>query len=86
MRLGRRMMTVKEINFEEAIIKLENEVKKLESGNMSLDDSIASFEEAVKLVRICNQKLENAERKIRLLTEGKDGVVTDVPFDTEDET
>ena len=57
-----------EINFEEAIFKLENEVKKLESGNMSLDDSIASFEEAIKLVRLCNQKLENAERRVRLLT------------------
>ena len=52
-----------EINFEQAILKLENEVKKLESGNMSLDDSIASYEEAVRLVRICNQKLENADIK-----------------------
>lgn len=74
-----------EINFEQAILKLENEVKKLESGNMSLDDSIASYEEAVRLVRICNQKLENAERRVRLLTEGKDGVVTDLPFDTDNE-
>ena len=82
---GRRMIAVKEINFEEAILKLENEVKKLESGNMSLDDSIASFEEAVKLVRLCNQKLESAERRVRLLTEGRDGVVTDIPFDAEDE-
>ena len=77
---------MKEINFEEAISKLENEVKKLEGGNMSLDDSIASFEEAVKLVRLCNQKLESAERRVRLLTEGRGGVVTDIPFDTEDET
>ena len=77
---------MKEINFEEAISKLENDVKKLEGGNMSLDDSIASFEEAVKLVRLCNQKLESAERRVRLLTEGRDGVVTDIPFDTEDET
>ena len=76
---------MKEINFEEAILKLENEVKKLESGNMSLDDSIASFEEAVKLVRLCNQRLESAERRVRLLTEGRDGVVTDIPFDAEDE-
>jgi exodeoxyribonuclease VII small subunit len=76
---------VTEINFEQAILKLENEVKKLESGNMSLDDSIASYEEAVRLVRICNQKLENAERRVRLLTEGKDGVVTDLPFDTDNE-
>lgn len=78
-------MTVNEINFEEAIIKLENEVKKLESGNMTLDESICAFEEAVKLVRLCNQKLENAERRVRILTENTDGTVTDLPFDTENE-
>ena len=77
---------MKEINFEEAIIKLENEVKKLEGGNMTLDESIRAFEEAVKLVRLCNEKLENAERKVRILTEGPDGTVTDLPFEQKDET
>lgn len=77
---------MKEINFEEAIAKLEGEVRKLESGNMTLDQSISAFEEAVKLVKLCNEKLENAERRVRLLTEGPDGTVTDVPFDSEDET
>lgn len=76
---------MKEINFEEAILKLENEVKKLESGNMTLDESISAFEEAVKLVRLCNEKLENAERRVRILTEATDGTVTDAPFDTDDE-
>ena len=75
-----------DMKFEDAIIKLEAEVKKLESGNMSLDDSIASFEEAVKLVKICNEKLECAQRRVRTLTESADGVVTDLPFDGEDET
>ena len=74
------------INFEEAISKLETEVKKLESGNMTLDQSIASFEEAVRLVKLCNEKLESAERKVRILTEGEDGTVTDIPFDSEYET
>ena len=74
-----------DFNFEEALKKLEDEVKRLESGNMSLDESIASFEEAVKLVRICNEKLEQAERKVALLTEMSDGTVTDVPFVVDDE-
>lgn len=77
---------MKEINFEEAMLKLEGEVKKLESGNMSLDESIASFEEAVKLVRVCNEKLECAQRRVRILTETADGNITDMPFDSEDET
>lgn len=77
---------MKNIDFESAILKLEAEVKRLESGNMSLDESIKSFEEAVKLVKICNEKLENAERRVRILTEGSDGSVTDMPFDTDNET
>lgn len=77
---------MKDMNFEEALAKLENQVKKLESGNMTLDDSISSFEEAVKLVKICNEKLEKAERRVRILTEGADGSITDMPFEGADET
>ncbi len=76
---------MKDINFEEAMIRLEGEVKKLESGNMTLDESIAAFEEAVKLIRVCNEKLENAERRVRILTESADGSITDLPFDISDE-
>ena len=72
-----------DINFEEAISRLEDEVKKLESGNMTLDESISAFEKAVNLVKVCNEKLDNAERKVRILVEGADGVVTDMPFDNE---
>lgn len=77
---------MKEMKFEDAMIKLESEVKKLESGNMTLDESIATFEEAVKLIGVCNKQLEKAERRVRLLTEASDGTVTDVPFDCSDET
>ena len=77
---------MKEMKFEDAIIKLEGEVKKLESGNMTLDESIAAFEEAVKLIGVCNKQLENAERRVRLLTETEDGSITDIPFDFNDET
>ena len=76
---------MKDMNFEEAIKKLESEVKKLEGGNMSLDESIDAFEEAIKLVKICNDRLENAERRVRMLTENVDGMVSDVPFDIDNE-
>ena len=76
---------MKDIIFEEAMLKLEGEVKKLESGNMTLDESIAAFEEAVKLIRVCNEKLENAERRVRVLTESSDGSITDLPFDIDNE-
>ena len=74
------------INFEEAMAKLESEVKKLESGNMSLDASITSFEEAVKLIALCNKHLESAEQRVRILTESADGCITDMPFVNNDET
>lgn len=77
---------MKNVKFEDAMIKLEGEVKKLESGSLTLDESIAAFEEAVKLIGVCNKQLENAERRVRMLTEGTDGSITDVPFDIDDET
>ncbi len=76
---------MKDMNFEEAMTKLEGEVRRLEAGNMSLDQSISAFEEAVKLVKVCNEKLENAERRVRILTESADGSITDLPFDADDE-
>lgn len=75
-----------DITFEEAMLKLESEVKKLESGSMGLDESIAAYEEAVKLIRVCNQKLDNAEHRVRILVESSDGSITDAPFDLGNET
>ena len=75
----------KEINFEEAISALEDKVKLLEGGNMSLDDSLSAFEEAIGLVKLCNEKLEKAEKRVRILVEDADGSVTDRPFINEDE-
>lgn len=77
---------MKNMKFEDAMIELESKVKKLESGSLTLDESITAFEEAVKLIRVCNKQLENAERRVRMLTEGNDGSVTDVPFEIENET
>ena len=75
----------KKISFEEAMLSLEDIVKKLESGNFTLDESIGAFEEAIHLVKICNEKLEAAEQKVRMLTEGENGIITDVPFVKEDD-
>lgn len=69
------------MKFEEAMTSLEDIVKKLESGSLSLDESLEAFEEAVRLVKLCNRKLESAEQKVRILTVGDDGAITDLPFD-----
>ena len=76
----------KEMKFEEALLLLEEKVRLLESGNMSLDESLSAFEEAIGLVKLCNERLETAEARVRILTESGDGTVTDMPFITADET
>ena len=70
----------KNIKFEEAIEKLDSIVSKLESGSVSLDESLALFEEGVGLIKLCNEKLDAAEQKVRILTESADGSISDAPF------
>ena len=48
-------------SFEESLENLENIVKELESGNVNLDDAINKYSEAMKLVKICEEKIKNAE-------------------------
>ena len=59
--------------FEEAIEGLEKIVERLESGELSLEDSLAAFEDGVRLIKVCNQKLTEVEKKIELLIKDKDG-------------
>ncbi len=59
--------------FEEAVEELERVVEQLESGELSLEDSLTAFENGVRLVKLCNQKLTEVERKIELLVKDKDG-------------
>ena len=62
-----------ELKFEEAIADLEQVVEQLESGDLSLEDSLAAFEQGVGLVRYCNQKLSEVEKKVELLVKDKQG-------------
>src|SRR5262245_2977571 len=59
--------------FESALEDLEQVVERLESGELSLEDSLAAFEKGVGLVKFCNQKLNEAEKKVELLVKDKDG-------------
>ena len=78
------MATKKEIKFEEALTRLEDSVRRLESSELTLDESLSVFEEAVALLKVCNKKLETAEQRVRILTEGADGSVSDAPFAVSD--
>ena len=65
--------------FEAAMARLEEIVHALESGNLSLDDSLRVFEEGTGLLRLCTRRLEDAERRIEILMQDEGGTRTE-PF------
>ena len=67
-------MSADNMKFEDAMKRLEEIVLGLESDGLSLDESLSLFSEGVSLVKICNEKLSEAEQKVKILIEDKDGV------------
>lgn len=65
----------KDMKFEDAMTALEDITRKLESGDLPLEDAIGAYERAVSLIKICNDKLESAEQKVKVLTDGQGGIV-----------
>ena len=66
-------MSEKDINFEEAMKKLEEIANQLEKNDLELDKAVEKFEEGMKLSKKCSEILENAEKRITLLiNDGKD--------------
>jgi exodeoxyribonuclease VII small subunit len=59
--------------FEVALGELEEVVEQLESGDLSLEDSLAAFERGVGLVKYCNEKLSEVEKKVDFLLKDKAG-------------
>ena len=73
------MATKKSFPFEDSLAKLEKLVERMENGDLSLEDSLKSFEEGIKLTRECQSALKSAEQKVRLLVE-KNGEMEEQPF------
>lgn len=71
----------KAINFEQSITELEQIVKQLEQGELSLEDSLKQFEQGIGLARKCQEVLTQAEQKIEFLTNNHSNteVTTDEP-------
>ena len=67
--------------FEDALSKLEKIVSRLEEGEIPLEESLKLFEEGIRLSRFCNQKLDEAEKKVEILLKGKNGLLKAHPFD-----
>ncbi|MCI6627009.1 MAG: exodeoxyribonuclease VII small subunit [Tenericutes bacterium] len=70
-----------EKSFEEALSELEAIVKELESGNVNLDDAINKYGEAMKLVKVCEDKIKNAEDMVVKIV--KDNKVEDFEVQNE---
>ena len=66
-------------NFNKGLLELENIITKMESGELSLEDSLKNFEEGVKIHRKCHTALMDAEQRINILTE-QDNYNEDKPF------
>ncbi|MBW1729626.1 MAG: exodeoxyribonuclease VII small subunit [Deltaproteobacteria bacterium] len=71
--------------FENAMQRLEQIVQSLESGELSLEDSIKAFEEGMRLAKFCSEKLEEAEKKVTMLIKESDGKYVQTPFQVNQE-
>jgi exodeoxyribonuclease VII small subunit len=74
-----------DLKFEECLSRLEQIVGALESGNLSLEESLKVFEEGIALARHCSRYLDEAERRIEVLVRDEAGGLTTRPLPWETE-
>ncbi|SEM80952.1 exodeoxyribonuclease VII small subunit [Halomonas caseinilytica] len=72
-------------DFAATVERLEALVEQLESGELSLEASLTAFEQGVRLTRDAQRRLDEAELKVRTLTEGEDGGIDLKPFASSEE-
>ena len=72
---------IKKLSFEEALEKLENIVRELESGKIKLDDAVSAYEQAVALKKLCQEKLAAATLKVEKIEINKDGTLATTPLE-----
>ncbi|MCY1392801.1 Exodeoxyribonuclease 7 small subunit [compost metagenome] len=70
------------LDFEQSLAELQTLVERLESGELSLEDSLGAFEQGIRLTRDCQQALSQAEQKVQILLE-RDGELSEAPFSPE---
>ncbi len=77
-------MAKKELSYEEAMQQLEEIVRRLEKGDVPLEESLALFEKGSGLIARCSKLLDEAEQKVIRLKKGSDGAPVELPFESED--
>ena len=75
---------LKNVKFEDALKRLEKIVEKLEGGDAALEESLSLYEEGISLFKHCSSKLEEAKKKVEILTkDGAQGKLKPQPFNAE---
>jgi exodeoxyribonuclease VII small subunit len=69
-----------DLNFEEALDELDHLLEQMESGKLSLEESLSQFEKGIKLTRQCQELLTQAEQKVEILVQ-KNGDFDTEPFE-----
>lgn len=72
------------ISFEQALGRLDEIVRSLESGDMLLSDSLALYEEGTALIKACSKMLDQAEQKVVKLKKGPDRAPIELEFEEEE--
>lgn len=72
------------ISFEQALSRLDEIVRQLESGDMLLSDSLALYEEGTGLIKTCSKMLDQAEQKVVKLKKGPDRAPIELEFEGEE--
>lgn len=75
----------KNLDFEKSLAQLEDIVETLEEGNLSLDDSLKSFEQGIKITRQCQDALKQAEQRVQLLSQDANGEIKETPYSPADD-
>ena len=70
--------------FEELLDELESIVEGLEADELDLEEAVKAFERGVEISKACHKRLDEAERKVRLLRQQASGEVTEAPFDDDE--
>lgn len=72
---------IEKLDFENTLKDLEEIIQQLEKGELNLEESIQKYEEGMKLVKNCNDFLENAEKRITKLIKNQDGKIIEEDFE-----
>ena len=72
------------MTYEKAMAQLKELTNQLESGELTLDESLEVYSKAVQLIKLCNKKLQDTQKQMTVLIENFEGEMKEVPFKEED--